>query len=96
MRILAVGMLDVATFKRDEFYVEVGPDAVILYEARLDGTVVPRHEKPSPRRTVDSAVTKFDNGYLLDCPIAIQTEKELVAFLGRFEPTGPATCRLAR
>lgn len=94
MKIVAVGMLDVAAMGRDTFFVELGPNQAMQYEVHRDGRVVPLFPQPVPVAYVTASIEKFNNGYRLDRPIEISNEGELPGYLGRFELVSPTGCRL--
>ena len=94
LQILAVGMLDVETFGSDTFFVQQGPDQVMLYEVHRDGTIKPQLPEPQPLRMVTASIEKFNNGYRCEQPVVIADVNELVGYLDRFEITSDTSCRL--
>ncbi len=95
-RILAVGMLDVAVFGSDTFFVEVGEEEVALYRAHRDGRVGLEVPGTAPLAYVTSSIEKFNSTYRLVPPLPIASVADLPRYLGRFEIASDTSCRLAR
>jgi|CXWL01.1.fsa_nt_gi hypothetical protein len=93
MQIVAVGMLDVETFGRDAFFVQVNPTEVMHYEVHRDGRIDPLDPEPHALDQVYSSVEKFNHGYLVEEPVPLRELTELPAYLGKFEITSPTRCR---
>jgi hypothetical protein len=92
MHIVAVGMRDVATFGSDLFFVQVSPTHVMPYLVSRETGAVPTAEAPLPLSYVSSAIETANAAFRLDVPIAIESDAELVSYLGRFRPIDDTWC----
>jgi len=94
-RIVAVGMLDSETFGSDTFFVQTSETEVMLYEAHKSGKVVATIAAPAPLTYVAASLEKFNNGYLLDAFVEIDSIALLPKYVGAFElaPSGRATLK---
>ena len=93
MHILAVGMLDVATFGMDAFFVQLNDRDVRHYEVHRDGRVIATTPDPQTYDDVMSSVEKFGHCYLCESPVALPSLDALPSFLGRFAITSDTRCR---
>ena len=94
MQIVAVGMLDVETFGRDTFFVQVSPTEIMHYEVHRNGRIVPLNPESQSLDQVYLSIEKFNHGYLVEDPVQIHELADLPAYLDRFELTAPTRCRL--
>jgi hypothetical protein len=76
-QILAVGMLDVETFGRAAFFVQVSETEVMHYLVHRNGHIEANPPVPLPLTMVYSSVEKFNHGYLVDEPVPIKEVSEL-------------------
>lgn len=93
LQILAVGMLDVATFGMDAFFVQINEAEVMHYQVHRDGRLEAVPPEPQPLWSVAASIEKFNHGYLLDTPVPIAALTDLPRYLGKFEITSDTTCR---
>ena len=94
MKILAVGMLDVATFGSDAFFVQINDTQVMFYVVHRDGRLDADPPEPQSMTEMYSSIEKFGHCYLVDKPVEIHALSELPSYLGRFELTERGECRL--
>lgn len=85
MRLLAVGMRDVAVFGCDTFWVEALPDRVELFEANTRGDV--RHVPCAPIsvEALEFELVKRQAAFLLREPVLIEALADLRLYVGTFE-----------
>jgi len=93
IQILAVGMLDVATFGMDAFFVRINDTDIMHYEVHRDGRIEANPPHVQTMDDVYSSVEKFNHGYLVDPPVTIGSLAELPSYLGKFEPITDTRCR---
>ncbi len=96
MRVVAVFMLDVATFHEDEFFVKTSDTTCDHVRAHQNGTVTVLNPEPMALEMVDASIQKFKTGYLLQPPLELASREALVGLLGRFQIVSETTCRLRR
>lgn len=93
MQIVAVGMLSPALTGRDVFFVQLGEDEVMQYEAFKDGTVRPIWPSPEPMAMVAASIEKFNHGYRVVQPVPISGPDVLPQYLAKFEIIDDTKCR---